>query len=270
MTPDLWEVRRRHRESADTVTLSIAPIEGAIPEARPGQFNMLSVFGLGEVPISLSGDLTNNDTVLHTIRGVGAVSKALETLRVGDLLGVRGPFGLGWEPDDARGDDVVILAGGIGLAPLKPVIHHVLRHKAHYGRLVILYGARRPAELILEDALERWQTLDGVQVRVTVDLADAEWRGHVGLVTKLIPHASFDPLHTSAFVCGPEVMMRFGAQALTKAGVRDEKIRVSLERNMKCGIGHCGHCQYGPLFCCKDGPVVDFATAKPLFEAREL
>jgi NAD(P)H-flavin reductase len=270
MVPALWEVRRRQRESADTATLSLTPVEGAPPPARPGQFNMLSVFGLGEVPISLSGDLSHDDVRLHTVRGVGAVSRALETARVGDLVGVRGPFGKGWEPDDARGDDVVILAGGIGLAPLKPVIHHVLRHRSRYGRLVVLYGARRPAELILERELERWTASPDVDVAVTVDVGEDEWRGHVGLVTKLVPAARFDPLHTTAFVCGPEVMMRFSAQSLEKAGVPAEKIRVSLERNMKCGVGHCGHCQYGPLFCCKDGPVVPYPTARPLFEVRGL
>jgi NAD(P)H-flavin reductase len=270
MVPELWEVRASVRESADTVTLTVAPLKGEAPPAAPGQFNMLSVFGHGEVPISFSGALGQNDVRHHTIRAVGDVSTALARLTVGDVLGVRGPFGRGWDVDAARGHDVVVMAGGIGLAPLKPVIHAVLDERDAFGRLAVLYGVRSPADMIFIDEIEALRQRPDMKFHTTVDAASKGWTGHVGVVTELVPRARFDPLHTTGFVCGPDIMMRFGAQSLVQAGVDEARVQVSLERNMKCAIGHCGHCQYGATFVCTNGPVVTYPQAAPLFAVRGL
>jgi len=270
MTPTRWRVLRRRRETHDTCTLELEPLDTDGMAFRPGQFNMLYVFGIGEVPISISGDPAQPDRLVHTIRAVGPVSTALCARKAGDVIGVRGPFGSAWPVEAAEGYDVVVMAGGIGLAPLRPAIYHLLQHRGHYGNLVLLYGARTPRDLLYVRELERWRGRFDVQVEVTVDHAGAGWFGHVGVVTTLLPRAHFDPEETIAFVCGPEIMMRFAAKALMERGVAPERIYLSMERNMKCAIGLCGHCQFGPVFICKDGPVFDFARVARLLTIREL
>ncbi len=268
MLPWPYRVRRRHRETRDTWTLELDPEPGSPRLAfQPGQFNMLYAFGVGEVPISISGDPAGGPWV-HTIRAVGAVSRALCALGRGETLGLRGPFGNPWPVQEAAGQDVVVVAGGIGLAPLRPAILHLLAHRGRYGRVVILYGARSPEELLFRRQLHEWRARFDLDVAVTVDHAEKAWYGQVGVVPRLVPRARFDSMYTTALVCGPEVMMRFTVDALLDRGVEPERIFLSMERNMKCGIGLCGHCQYGPEFVCRDGPVLPYSRVRRLFGVR--
>ncbi len=268
--PSFYRVAGVRRELVDTVTLDLVPQTGDRPDFRPGQFNMLYVFGVGEIAISISGDASDRTRLVHTVRDVGAVSGALARLDVGSAIGVRGPFGTGWPVTAAAGCDVVFVAGGLGLAPLRPAIHHVLAERDRYGRISILVGSRHPDDLLYRRELEDWRRRLDVDVAVTVDHADAGWHGNVGVVPSLIPKAAFEPSETIAFVCGPEVMMRFTAAALGEAGVPADRIFLSMERNMKCGIGLCGHCQFGPSFVCRDGPVMPFDAIAAILAIREI
>jgi NAD(P)H-flavin reductase len=271
MTPASFRVAERVQETADTWTLDLHPRNGnPLGDFAPGQFAMLYAFGVGEVPISVSGDLNAGGSLVHTIRAVGAVSSALCRTAPGQDVGVRGPFGTAWPVKDAEGADVVVVAGGIGLAPLRPAIYHLLANRERYGKVAILYGGRSPAELLYPGELEQWRGRFDVQVEVTVDGAPADWRGRVGVVTKLVPRADFDPAKAVALICGPEVMMRFTAAALRERGLATDQIHVSMERNMQCAIGLCGHCQLQHLFICKDGPVFALSAIEPLLTAREL
>jgi len=271
MAPRPYAVQRARQETQDTFTLDLAPVNGAraVP-FTPGQFNMLYLFGVGEVPISISGDPGQPQTLVHTTRVVGTVTRTMRQLRVGDTLGVRGPFGNPWPVEEAFGSDLVIVAGGIGLAPLRPLLYRVLAQREKFGKVVLLYGTRSPEDILFRRELEQWRASFELDVHVTVDRAVGRWRGNVGVVTTLIPRAPFDPLSTLAVVCGPEVMMRFTALELLKRGVSREHIYLSMERNMKCGIGLCGHCQFGPTFVCKDGPVFRYDRIEAFFGKREL
>lgn len=271
MCPVPYRVQRIRQETNDTFTLHLAPTIGASEFAfAPGQFNMLYVFGVGEIPISISGDPRAPQTLVHTTRAVGAVTRAMRKLKRGAALGVRGPFGSRWPVDRAEGNDVVIVAGGIGLAPLRPALYHLMAAREKYGRVVLLYGARTPDDILFKRELQDWRSHFDLEVYVTVDRATGGWKGNVGVVTTLIPKAPFDPHRSVALICGPEVMMRFTIQELEKRGLRDENIFISLERNMKCAVGFCGHCQFGPTFICKDGPVFRYATIQSFFEKREV
>lgn len=271
MLPAPWRIEGVRKELADTFTLTLAPTgDCAGMEFGGGQFNMLYVFGVGEVPISISGDPSNSDKLVHTTRAVGVVTRAMWKLKKGDMLGVRGPFGTAWPLDEAVGRDVVIVAGGIGLAPLRGLIYQVLARRKEFGRVAILYGARTPEDMLYSRELKKWSARLDVEVFVTVDRATGRWRGGVGVVTQLIGRAPFDPKQATAYVCGPEIMMRFTAQELQKRGVAPDRIHVSMERNMKCATGFCGHCQYGSEFVCKDGPVFPYDRVKPLLNIREL
>ncbi|MDX2044844.1 MAG: FAD/NAD(P)-binding protein [Acidobacteriota bacterium] len=270
MLPEPYRIARVRRETHDTFTLELLPINSARAMSfAPGQFNMLYVFGTGESAISISG-ATTDERLVHTIRAVGTVTRALQRLKRGDVIGVRGPFGTSWPMQEAIGRDVVIVTGGIGLAPLRPVIYQVLAQRAQYGKFVLLYGARTPRDLLYARELEKWRGQFDCGVEITLDTADNDWRGNVGFVTALIPSAQFNPTNTVAMICGPEVMMRFTAQELRKRGMRDEQIYLSLERNMKCAVGFCGHCQYGPHFICKDGPVFRYDRIASLPGKQEL
>jgi len=268
MEPLPYRVLSARRETADTSTLTLEPVAAALREARPGQFNMLWAFGVGEVPISLSG-LKPGEVLVHTIRAVGTVSAALAALQPGEVLGVRGPFGRGWEVETATGQDIVVVAGGIGFAPLRPVVEQVLSDRRAFGRLVLLLGARRPEELIFTDTLAEWGlATDDVAVDVTVDTAGPDWPANVGVVTELVGRAHFDPRHAVAFVCGPEIMMRFATRTLLERGVPASRIRLSAERNMHCAVAQCGHCQLGDVLICRDGPVFDAGRLLPLLAVR--
>ncbi len=271
MVPRAYRVQRMRREIAETFTLELEPSgSGEVPPFAPGQFNMLYVLGVGEIPISISGDPARRSPLVHTTRAVGVVSKAMQGLRAGDTIGVRGPFGSHWPVEQAEGKDLVIVAGGIGLAPLRPAMYQAIAHRERFGKVALLYGARTPAELLYRGQLERWRSHFDLDVFITVDRATASWRGSVGVVTRLIPRASFDPQNTIALVCGPEIMMRFTVAELVKRGVAHDAIFLSMERNMKCAVGMCGHCQYGPFFVCKDGPVFPYSAVEGLMTKWEV
>ena len=270
MVPERFRVTERRQETADTWTLALEPADrdGGLP-FRPGQFTMLYVFGGGDVPISISGDPGTPDRLVHTVRAVGAASGAICRTEAGGMLGVRGPFGSHWPLESAAGMDVVIVAGGIGLAPLRPVLYEVLNSRDRFGRALLLYGGREPEQLLYAAELEEWRAR-GIAVDVTVDIAPAGWAGRVGVVASLIERARFDPAATAAFVCGPEAMIRFSADALVDRGVAAKHVHISMERNMKCAVGHCGHCQLGPEFVCRDGPVFTFERMRSAFTLREV
>ncbi len=270
MLPRDFRVVARRADTSDTVTLRLQPLAGGPLRFVPGQFTMLGAFGVGEVPISISGSPLEPGWLEHTVRDVGGVTHALATSEPGEILGVRGPFGSGWNVADARGGDLVLVAGGIGLAPLRPALLEALAYRSELGRIVVLYGARTPQDVLYGEQLAAWGRLNGVTVEITVDTSDATWTGHVGLVTKLIPRAGFDPADALALVCGPEVMMRYVATALLDKGVSPARIRLSMERDMRCGIGLCGHCQLRELFICLDGPVLPYERLAPLLTVREL
>jgi len=302
--PVPYRIARRRYETHDTVTLTLEPAGQAIAEHRAGQFTMLSAFGVGEVPISISGR-PGRTALAHTIRSAGAVTRALCSAAQGTLVGVRGPYGTDWgipasasasasagapasasasasasAPASASvpasasapagtGEDLLLVAGGIGLAPLRPALLAALDQRRGYRRVIMLIGARSPAELVFAAEFSDWRDR-GAEVEIIVDHGGERWPGHVGVVTQLIGRARLDPARTTALVCGPEVMMRITARALLGAGMTADRIRISLERNMQCGTAECGHCQLGPLLVCPGRPVVSYQRAEPLLAAREL
>jgi len=271
MVPQPWCVRRSWWETEDTFSFSMEPQNGSSAfHFSPGQFNMLYVFGVGEIPISISGDAAKTEMLVHTVRAVGAATRAIGTLKPGAQLGVRGPFGSGWPVGQAMGKDLVIVAGGIGMAPLRPVVYEVLANRRRFGRVCLLYGTRTPDDILYTKELEKWRKRADLQTLVTVDRAGLDWTGNVGVVTTLIAKAEFDPDHASAMVCGPEVMMRFTVRELEKRGMRADNIHISMERNMKCAVGFCGHCQFGPTFICKDGPIFPYDRIRHLLAIREI
>lgn len=268
MLPRPYVVRRRSRETVDTWTLELVPFAGRPIDPEPGQFAMLSAYTVGEVPISISGR-GRGGSLVHTIRDVGAVTAELCRAPRGAAVGVRGPFGTSWPVADAAGADVVVVAGGLGLAPLRPAVEALLAGRESYGRVLLLYGARTPNDLLYRDQLERWRQ-DGLDVHLTVDAGTPSWKERVGVVGKLVQDATFDPSSTVALVCGPEVMMRFTVAALAERGVTSDCTFVSLERNMRCGVGNCGHCQLGPVLVCRDGPVFSWDEVGGWLAVREL
>ncbi|MGW3472153.1 FAD/NAD(P)-binding protein [Saccharopolyspora sp. NPDC000995] len=265
--PSPYRVVGRTDDTLNTATIVLEPASSALPQFSPGQFAMVYAFGIGDIPVSVSG--IHGHRLTHTIRAVGAISSALHRVRPGQMVGVRGPFGTGWDLPRSRGHDLLFVAGGIGLAPLRTVVLEALAEPETYGRLNVLIGARAPAELLYTAQTRSWQA-DGARVLATVDRPDEEWTGDVGVVTTLLDRATFDPKEAAAFLCGPEVMIRATARDLVHRGVPPDRIRVALERTMHCGTGHCGHCQLGPLLLCRDGPVVSWTYAGPLLAVREL
>jgi NAD(P)H-flavin reductase len=269
--PEPLRIGQIRGETDDTFTLRL-DVSGR-PEGfrfAPGQFNMLYVFGVGEVAISISGDPERSDALIHTVRAVGAVTRAMQELKRGATLGVRGPYGVPWPMAEARGKDVLLVTGGVGLAPLRPALYHILHHRKEYGRVALLVGARTPEDLLFRREIERWRKRRDLQVLVTVDRAGPGWTGDVGVVPAMVPLARFDPARAIAMVCGPEVMLRFTVRELHRHGVTDEQIYFSMERNMKCAMGLCGRCQFGPDFVCKDGPVLRYDRIRDRLTVREL
>jgi NAD(P)H-flavin reductase len=269
MLPAPARVLRAARETADVVTLTF---EGAAGGSRfaAGQFNMVYAFGIGEVPLSISGDPARPEVVVHTVRAIGAVTEAICRVRRNGILGLRGPYGRPWPLADAKGQDVLLVAGGLGLAPLRPAILHLLAHHGDYGRVSLLVGARTPEDLLFRRDLARWRKRRDLELLITVDRAPPDWKEDAGVVTALLPRAGLRPERAVAFVCGPEVMMRFTVRELGRLGLEDRRIHLSLERNMKCAVGFCGHCQFGPSFICKDGPVLSYERIRDLFWLREV
>jgi NAD(P)H-flavin reductase len=271
MLPRGFRITKMQRESADVFTVHATPQErGAAVTYAPGQFNMLYVFGTGEVPISIAGKTKDEAGWIHTVRAVGVVTRSMASMRNGDIIGVRGPFGSAWPLAEAAGKDVLLIAGGIGLAPLWGLLQAILLQRDRFRNVVLLYGTRAPGDLLYRRALDRLQRKSDIYLGTTVDRAGEEWRGHVGVVTALIPRAPFDPANAIAMVCGPEVMMRFTVRELQRRGLPDERIFLSLERNMKCAIGLCGHCQFGRELICRDGPVFRYDRLQPWLGIPEL
>lgn len=271
MLPSPYEVTKVTKDTKDTFTMELFPKDSDEKfHFKPGQFNMLYIFGAGEVPMSICGDPTSSQPLKHTTRIVGNVTRLMGGLKSGDLVGVRGPFGSHWPLEEAENKDVIIVAGGIGLAPLRPVIYQILHERDKYKNVIVMYGTRTPEDILYENELQQWEQESKINVYVTVDRAAGDWKGNVGVVTSLIPRATFDPSQTKVYICGPEVMMSFTIRALKQRGLNDEDIYVSMERNMKCAVGFCGHCQYGPHFICKDGPVFRYDRIEPIFRIEEI
>jgi NAD(P)H-flavin reductase len=270
MLPVSYVVAEKRRDLGDTWTLELEPAAGdGVGAFGPGQFSMIYAFGAGEVPISVSGGGGAGERIGHTVRAVGAATRAICASEPGEQLGVRGPFGNTWPMAEAEGGDVVVVCGGIGLAPLRLALNQLLANRNSYREVSLLYGARTPDEILYPSELQRWREA-GISVAATVDSAPSGWDGRVGLVTTLIPEAGFESSRTTALICGPEVMMRFVSSALQDRGVPKDRIYVSLERNMKCAVGHCGHCQLAHRFVCKDGPVFPVGRIGTLLGVREL
>jgi NAD(P)H-flavin reductase len=265
-----FRVRKNRRETADTRTLELVPAgESRMPPWRPGQFMMLYVFGQGEIPISICGDPEETNVLCHTVRAVGPVSSAICDAKVGSAVGVRGPFGSAWPAEFYEGHDVVLVAGGIGLAPLRPAVYMIMSNRSRYARVSLLIGSRTPEILLYRREMETWRRR-GIDIQLTVDAAAPGWKDSVGPVTVLIPRVEFDPSRTVAFIVGPEIMMRFVVQSLAQRGIALNRLFVSMERNMKCAAGFCGHCQLGPAFICKDGPVLPYLQLAPWLTIRNL
>jgi NAD(P)H-flavin reductase len=263
MAPVPYRVRSRVVESPDSATLSLVPVREALRSPEPGEFMMLYAFGVGEAAISISGDPTVTDgSITHTIRAVGAVSRALHDAQPGNVVGVRGPFGTTWGLAEAAGRDLVMVAGGVGLCPLRPAVLGALAERSRYGKVTLIVGARSRADFVFAAQLEKWAEEPQIELHVTVDVPVQGWRGEVGLVTEPLRRLMLDPDRTTAFLCGPEPMLRFGAEVLAAKGVA--------AHDMQCGIGWCGHCQLGPLLLCRDGPVVGYDVAGPLLQVKEL
>jgi NAD(P)H-flavin reductase len=268
--PRPFVVTASRQDTQDTHTLELAAVDDEPMAFAAGQFTMMHAFGAGEVPISISGDPAQPERLVHTIRSVGPVTRSLVGSPPGAVLGIRGPFGTGWEVSGGKGGDIVFVAGGIGLAPLRPAVLEVCVDRADYGRVSLLYGARTPEDILYEEDLRDWAARYDIDVQVTVDNGQHAWRGRVGLVTQLVSRVRFTGSDTLALVCGPEVMMRYAALALGERGVPAAKLRLSMERNMKCGVGLCGHCQLREFFLCVDGPVLTYDRLKPLMARAEL
>jgi len=270
MTPHFVPITRAARETHDVVTLHL---ENPDPASifTPGQFNMLYLFGAGEVAISLSGDPEKRDTLTHTIRAIGSITHPLDAMKRGAMIGVRGPYGRGWPIDEARrAETVLLIGGGIGLAPLRPVIYSLVRNRGAARRVIVLCGARTPDDLLFAREFANWSGPDGFEVHSIVDRGELSWKGRVGVITDLIASARFDPSGALAMICGPEVMMRIVAGDLASRGLDGARIYMSMERNMRCAVGACGHCQYGPTFVCRDGPVFPMPQIAPMLGIREL
>ncbi len=268
--PAPYRVRAVATETPDTTTIVIEPWgTRRIGRTQPGQFVMLYAFGIGESPIGVAGGHPDGQLV-HTVRNAGKVTGALCRLTPGDTVGVRGPYGHGWPIGEAKGRDILIVAGGLGLPPLRPLVYELFARRESYGRVEIIYGARTPKDLVYYDEIQTWRRRNDLRLQVTVDAAGREWYGDVGVVTTRIPDARFETGRTTAFLCGPEIMMRMTAQALVARGLAPEAIWVSMERNMKCAVGFCGHCQFGPSFVCRDGPVLRYDRVQHLLSLREV
>jgi NAD(P)H-flavin reductase len=265
-----FRVQNNRKESADTRTLELVPANGAkLPAWRPGQFMMMYAFGQGEIPVSISGNPAQQDHLIHTVRAVGHISRAIVSAKIGSVVGLRGPFGSAWPAEYFEGYDMLLVAGGIGLAPLRPVIYTIMASRSRYRGVFLLIGTRTPDILLYPREINGWRKR-GIDVKLTVDASEPGWPGSVGPVTTLIPHTEFDPSQTAAFIVGPEIMMRFTVQTLAQRGVPLDRLFVSMERNMKCAAGFCGHCQLGPAFICKDGPVFPYSRLEPWLTIRNM
>jgi NAD(P)H-flavin reductase len=265
--PKTYTVGQVEKLTEDTASFTLSPDDGSEVMFEPGQFNMIYVFGIGEIPISISGGDEGN--FHHTVRDIGLTSKALVNLKPGMKVGIRGPYGSAWPLKACDGGDVIVVAGGIGLAPLRPVVQHLENHKSKFNKRILLIGARSPENLIFHEDIERWKKA-GIEVHISVDTATPNWDGTVGVITKLFNEIDFDADKAKAIMCGPEIMMRFCASEFEARGLSRKNIYISMERNMKCAVGLCGHCQFGADFICKDGPVFAYERVGKLMTVKEI
>lgn len=270
MTPRPFKVVKNWDELSDTFSMTLKPEDGGPVMFAPGQFNMMYVFGVGEIPISVSGDPRDSKILTHTTRAVGKVSTALGAMKAGDTIGIRGPFGSVWPVDEAEDKDLIFVSGGVGLAPLRPAIYEALANRKKFKNIAILYGARTPEDILYDQELLHWKSRFDLDVQVTVDRATGDWQGRVGFVTDLVTSGGFDPNNAVAMICGPEMMMKNVITTLYNRGMSYDSIYLSMERNMKCGVGFCGHCQWGSTFVCRDGPVYRFDQVEEAFNISEL
>ncbi len=266
MLPYTAVVREIKPEAYGISTFFLSPQDETriVAPFQPGQFNMIHLPAFGEVAISISSDPAKPQLMGHTIRYAGGVTRALGRLKVGDTVGLRGPYGHGWPVEESRGKDLLIVTGGIGMAPLRPVILHAIRNRDAYGRVVVLYGGRTPQDLLYPDEFDSWRD-GGVELYVSVDRADETWTGQVGVIPMAFYKIRLEHRNTVVFTCGPEIMMRFVIFEALARRIPKDAIYVSMERNMKCAVGVCGHCQLGPTFICKHGPVLKYASIEPFF-----
>jgi len=256
---------RRLTEKENLFTLRLE--RGQSLAQHPGQFVEVSLFGIGEAPISVSSSPTRNGTFELCVRAVGDVTNAMHQMGVGEWLGIRGPFGHGFPVEKMRGKDLLFAAGGLGLAPLRSLIQFVLDERESFGRVIFLYGSRNPSELLFREELDEWAHRNDIEFHLTVDRAGPEWTGHVGVITTLFPGVAVNPRSTVAVTCGPPIMYRFVLIELLAKGIPESQVYLSLERRMKCGVGKCGHCQINGVYCCQEGPVFSYAQIKGLKEA---
>lgn len=272
LVPMPYRVVDKIADAPGVFSLHVVPVEGELPTFTPAQCSMLGAFGVGEAAISISSATDNTEYHAYTIRGAGPISNALIETPIGGLITVRGPFGEPWPLPEVDTGQLLIVAGGLGIAPLRSAIHEAVARKPRFDRLAVVYGAKTPGDLIYPDDLASWDDA-GAEVALTVDVADDSWTGPVGVVPDLLgvdAGVNMDWADTTAFVCGPEVMMHFTAVALLRLGIPAERIWFTLERNMQCGNALCGHCQLGPLITCRDGPVANYADIAPFYQVKEL
>jgi len=265
--PELAEIVEIRDEAPNIKTFRIRFRDRALQESfrfTPGQFVELTVFGYGEAPFSISSSPLERDFFELTIRKMGTVTRALFRLGPGGVVGVRGPFGRGWPIEKMKGENVLIIGGGIGIAPLRPLVEYIIANRNDFGDVILLYGARTPKDIVYKKELERWK--EHIDVRLTVDIGDKTWRGRTGVVTVLLDDVDVNPKETYSVQCGPPIMIHFVVKKLVEMGFPDDRILFSLERLMKCGMGFCGHCMIGGKFVCKDGPVFDYSEVKTLLE----
>jgi len=265
--PEMFTIQAARQLTEQEKWYQIALPEGRSLNHTPGQFVEVSLFGIGEAPISLSSSPTEAGFFELCVRQVGTLTNVLRRYEVGDTLGIRGPFGHGYPMEQLEAKDLVIIGGGIGIVPLRSLIHYVLDRRDQFGRLIILYGAKSPEDLLFAEELEEWQRREDVELQVTVDRGNEAWSGNVGVITTLIPRLKLDLPNTRVAITGPPIMYKFVIMALKSKQIADEHIYLSLERRMKCGVGKCGHCQINGVYCCQDGPVFNYAGIKHLREA---
>ena len=265
--PSLAEIVRTEQLTKMEKLFQIKLQNGQELGHQPGQFVEVSLFGIGEAPISVSSSPTQKGSFELAVRAAGNVTQAMHTLNRGAILGIRGPFGQGFPLEEMKGKDLLIIAGGIGLVPLRSLIHYVLDNRSHFGRLIVLFGAKTPAEQLFLDELASWRGNKDMEYLETVDRSDGRWQGNVGVITTLFPKITVDPRKTIAVVVGPPVMYRFAILETQVKGIPEDQVILSLERRMKCGVGKCGHCQINHLYVCQEGPVFNYAKIKDLEEA---
>lgn len=268
MIPIPFVISKIKKETKDTFTIELDTPNKF--EFKAGQFNMLYLFGVGEVAISISGDQSKREKLIHTIRNVGSVTNRISNLKKNDVLGVRGPFGSSWQIEKFQNKDILIIAGGLGLAPVRPIIYYILNNRNSFNKVTILYGTKNPNEIIFKNELHKWKSSFDIDLQIIVDNPDSNWKGNTGLITTLIKNLNLVLDNTIAMICGPEIMMKVSAIEVENKGLNPQNIYLSMERNMKCAIGLCGHCQYGSKFICKDGPVFSYLEIKHLLDIWEL